>query len=205
MLAKQIFAGAIGQVGLAVSSILALEIKTSYLNLTIAFTDFIFFNLIYTDIIIVSFVLILASTARLSHTSRSGSVGTVAVAFGIITGLIDLILFTEGLLGMNWVWGYTYMVITEYFFVENQTGLILILATELTYGIALGFLGGFFLSYRKSFSPTLVWTATGIVYLAAAVFQISFLFTDPVYPLVIIAGIAGAVSLLLGKRRLPKR
>jgi hypothetical protein len=201
MLTKQFIAGAIGQAGLAVSGILALAIEYSYL----LFESFIFLNIVYTDILIVSFVLILASTARLSQTSESRSVGTVAVAFGIITGLINLIIYIEGWLGRNWVWGYTFTVSSEILYYPNQTGLILILATELTFGIALGFLGGFFMTYRKSFSPALLWAATGIVYLAAAALQISFLFTDPAYILSIVAGIMGAVSLLLSKHRESKR
>jgi hypothetical protein len=201
MFAKEMVAGAIGQIGIAIAIAFFIIIEYSY----IGFTDFMFLSIIDTDILIISFVIHLAATTGVPRKSRASSSGTGGVAFGILTGFIYLALYVEGLLGKNWVYGYTYLYRYESYWYPTVAGLFLMFLSYLTFGVALAALGAFFLSCRKSFTPSQIWAAAGIAYLAAGVFQLTLLITDPSYMILVAAGIIGATCFLISKPKFIKK
>jgi hypothetical protein len=187
MLTKEMIAGAIGQIGIAISSAFLLILPSN-----VAFTYFMFLNIVDTDILIVSFIFLLVATVGIPRKFHASSIGILAVVLGIATGFILLALYIGGTLDMNYLLGWKYVV-----------GLTLIFISDFFFGLALLALGGFFLSCRVSFVPSLAWVVTGLAYLAAAVFQISLLVVTPSYMILVVAGIIGAFCMLISRPRFP--
>jgi hypothetical protein len=202
MLTKDMAAGAIGQIGIAVARAAFLLIVEGS---NVGFAYFMFLNIIDSDILITSFVLLLVAAASLPRKFRGSSWGILSVILGIATGLILLALYAEGIMGMNYVPGYTFVYVSEYLYAPNVVGYALILISDFTFGFSLAALGGFFLSCRRSLAPSQLWIATGIAYFAAAVFQISLIITEPSYIILIGAGIIGAACMLISKPRFPRK
>jgi hypothetical protein len=201
MLTKEMIAGAIGQIGIAISSAFLLILAGSNVD----FTYFMFLSIIDTDILIVSFIFLLVATVGIPRKFRGSSMGILAALLGIPTGFILLAIYIEGILGMNYLLGYTYIYYSESIWYPNVVGLTLIFISDFFFGCALLALGGFFLSCRASFVPSLAWVVTGIAYLAAAVFQISLLLVTPSYMILVVAGIIGAFCMLISRPKFPRK
>jgi hypothetical protein len=192
---KWIIFGASGQILLAIGNIMILVISSSYAG----FTQFVNLSSLATAILAISFALIMISMMELYETHGHNGLGEIGALSGLLFALLHSYLCVEAPLGMYYLWGYTYIYISEQFFYPNTLGLIIIFLGYMIYGIALGCVGGFFVAYRRFFSNRVLWIATGMVYAIAGLFSVTLLLTDPTYFLSPVAGIMGAICFIVSK------